>query len=815
MAKKYSLKQANNHFIRKGVFEKISIWIERFWLTLKDQQRFFKIDKIYIWETIKELVSLFVLCIIINAIGSLLLGSSCFRNLIIIRDIINNSSFIIENYNQYLIACLGVAGFLAGLFLSNLSSIITSRYSNIVSKVSLSVLNEYTNKKYFKSIINYLCLIIIQLSLWFLNLSINPLLSLATVFLTIKIILIYFDLARRVFMFSNINALTRAICHEIDLIFNHLAIAIKFNKSDSVFYSYSRQLLANINILDELQNEFIKEKDYDSLCDFTNCILNLCVHYSKVKNIIPKNSYWFASKYEANNWFEADPTEVNLRTMTGTFISNKQVKDYYFIENYIKSILNNTVNFLIQNNEIDGLYKIIIEYNSCIDSVLINCGDFEYWNSFNNELEDYIFNSDIKENEEFEGLVDTLSLNKITFVLRSEKYVSDAYEIIFANGFSISKVVDKTNTYLQSTNEIIDINNRLQFEKKIEKKYITPDSYAREYYAFYFIKNVNLMLDILSKNYDRFIEQAKKLSYESNDISSCLFYSRIIEYENKLKNAVCTIKKIYDSILNYKNNYDFDKLNESDLLNKISLKHYINLTNYAKVFIHMDKYNFKEDQIDFCGALFYSFSEAVFETILEDDYSSFELIYDTFVSLCFKAEEFIYGNLDKEYNQNYLISKYKIPMVMYMNLNGYIIYHSHLTSDERWQKKVEENFNKIIKLKNSYDILKRLAAIASLEFGSFDMNDFVLNLSQRYSNHLKSNNLIKTKYSSDSFYARKIVDTDDELISKFTSINFDDYVDFYHKFYEIFVILYVNPNLEDCDKYETSLKLNNRGDENE
>ena len=103
MSKKYSLKRASNHFFRKSVFERISIWIEKFLLTLKDQQRFFKIDKIYIWETVKEFVSLFVLCVIINAIGSLLLSNSYFRNIIIIRDIIDNNTFIIGNYKEYLI----------------------------------------------------------------------------------------------------------------------------------------------------------------------------------------------------------------------------------------------------------------------------------------------------------------------------------------------------------------------------------------------------------------------------------------------------------------------------------------------------------------------------------------------------------------------------------------------------------------------------------------------------------------------------------------------------------------------------------------
>ncbi len=816
MAKKYSLHHARNHFFRIRLFERISVYIEKIVLSINDQYRFFKLDKIYIWESLKEFAYLFLLCLIINCIGYSLLRSSNSINIAIVNDIFNSGTFIVERYNQYLIACLGVAGFLAGLFLSNLSGIITSRYSNIVSKVSLSVLNEYTNKKYFKSIVNYLCLIIVQLLLWCFDTPINPILSLITVLLTIKIIIIYFDLARRVFIFSNINTLTQAICRENRIIFNHLKVAVKFKKSDSVFNAYSKQLLANLDILEALQRQFIKEDDHDSLCDFVNCIMNLCVAYSELKNIIPKNSSWFSLKYEASNWFEADFSEVNIRTLTGTFINNKQVKDNYFLENFVQKIFNSSVEFLINNNNINGLYKIVNNYNSCIDVILSKCGDFEYWNKFNSEFEEILFKYDMREDEDCEAVIDTIGLIKISFILRSQEYVKNTYNDFFGKGFDVSKIIKYTNNYFLTTNEIVDIIDRLHTEKNIEKKFITPANYICEYFAICFIKNINILLEILSNNYDCICAQAQQMHEKSADISSCLLYSRILEYENKAKKTISLIKDIYDSLSQYKNNFDFDLLNDRELLEKIDKNHYINLTEYAQVFIHIDNYNFKKEKIDFCGELFYAFSEAVFETILNNDFISFELIYGIFISICFEAENFIYSNIDKNFNQRYLLSKYKIPMIMYMDLSGYIIFHSHLISDKRWQEVVENSFNKILnKINGSYDILKRLAAIASLDYSSFDMNDMKLNFSQRYSRHLRDNHLIKTKYSSNDFYARLIVDSDDDLIKEFVSINYEDYIDFYHKFYEIFIVFYVNPNLNKNDRYSENFKINNKGDEDE
>ena len=151
-----------------------------------------------------------------------------------------------------------------------------------------------------------------------------------------------------------------------------------------------------------------------------------------------------------------------------------------------------------------------------------------------------------------------------------------------------------------------------------------------------------------------------------------------------------------------------------------------------------------------------------------------------------------------------------------MDINGCIIYHSHVMDDEKWETKVKNTFNMIIeKLDNRYEILKKMALYASVDNHSFDMNETVLNIRQRYSRFLQSNNLIKIKECNDSIYFHKEIDSNDKLIKDFTHLAFEEYIDFYYKFYEIFIVYYVNPLLKKEDKYDCRLEIKKAGGKNE
>lgn len=818
MFNKYNLKRAKLHFKKLSIIEKLSIFAEKMFLKIKDTFRFVKLDRSILSIAIKEMIYIVIIITAINMVGNLILFNNGFRDIKCISEILNSLTFIYDNYNQYLLACLGVGGFLVALFLSNLSGIITAKYINIVSKVSLSVLNEYANKKYLKSMINYLCLIIVQLACWIFNIRINPVIALLSLFLTVRIIIIYFELAQRVYLFSDINMLTKTIYQEINIRFKYLQKAIKNNKSDSVFNSYGNQVILLLDTLKSLQKEILKDKDTEDITKFTNYIFAIMVRYTEFKNLIPLDSKWYRLKYEPVNWFEAEFFEVNLRTQTGTSLNNKQIADHYFLEEYITDLFTKSIKFLIKNNRNEELYRIINNYYLSLDMILANCGDFEYWNKFNKNIEDIIINSNLAEDDNYEAIIDFISLNKVSFVLNAQKYISNTY-----NSY-IKKSINELGTFLtkDSKNNILFVNagtvkfiEKIKYELSVEGKVITSDKYIHESLSFNFIKMISLILKTLELNYDNICLQAENLSKKSYSLSSCLLYSRIIEIENKLIMVIDEISSIYEELIKEEYNFKFDKLNVEELLDKINKKHYSNLIEYAKTFLSSDKCDYKSVKIDFCGEIFYNFSEAILETVLNNDYDNFEIIYQYYPSICFMAEAFIYNNLDRTYNQNYLISKYKIPMITFMNLNGCIIYHSHIINDDRWEIKVKNTFNSIVKkLDNSYEILKKMALYASVDNHSFDMNEMILNIKQRYSRYLHQNDLIKIKECSDSIYYHKEIDTNDPLIKEFTHIAFEDYIDFYFKFYEIFIIYYVNPLLKDEDKYDCRLEIKKVGAKN-
>lgn len=818
MFNKYNLKRAKLHFKKLSIIEKLSIFAEKMFLKIKDTFRFVKLDRSILSIAIKEMIYIVIIITAINMVGNLILFNNGFRNIKYISEILNSLTFIYDNYNQYLLACLGVGGFLVALFLSNLSGIITAKYINIVSKVSLSVLNEYANKKYLKSMINYLCLIIVQFACWIFNIRINPVIALLSLFLTVRIIIIYFELAQRVYLFSDINMLTKTIYQEINIRFKYLQKAIKNNKSDSVFNSYGNQGILLLDTLKSLQKEILKDKNTEDITEFTNYIFAIMVRYTEFKNLIPLDSKWYRLKYEPVNWFEAEFFEVNLRTQTGTSLNNKQIADHYFLEEYITDLFTKSIKFLIKNNRNEELYRIINNYYLSLDMILANCGDFEYWNKFNKNIEDIIINSNLAEDDNYEAIIDFISLNKVSFVLNAQKYISNTY-----NSY-IKKGINELGTFLtkDSKNNILFVNadtvkfiEKIKYELSVEGKVITSDKYIHECLSFNFIKMISLILKTLELNYDNICLQAEILSKKSYSLSSCLLYSRIIEIENKLIMVIDKISSIYEELIKEQYNFKFDKLNVDELLDKINKKHYSNLIEYAKTFLSSDKCDYKSVKIDFCGEIFYNFSEAILETVLNNDYDNFERIYQYYPSICFMAESFIYNNLDKTYNQNYLISKYKIPMITFMNLNGCIIYHSHIINDDRWETKVKNTFNSIVKkFDNSYEILKKMALYASVDNHSFDMNEMILNIKQRYSRCLHQNDLIKIKECSDSIYFHKEIDSNDPLIKEFTHLAFEDYIDFYYKFYEIFIIYYVNPLLKDEDKYDCRLEIKKVGAKN-
>ena len=70
-----------------------------------------------------------------------------------LKNIINYSG---DNFFQFLIATLGVSGFLVALFYANLSGVFASKYANLDFNISKAVIEERENRKNLNGIRNYI-----------------------------------------------------------------------------------------------------------------------------------------------------------------------------------------------------------------------------------------------------------------------------------------------------------------------------------------------------------------------------------------------------------------------------------------------------------------------------------------------------------------------------------------------------------------------------------------------------------------------------------------------------------------------------------
>lgn len=426
----YNNYKAEKHFKWLSLKEKVMVMIERVILKLKNTYKFLKIEKIISNIYFKK--TFFVVCglILCNIVGEKLYYVLCrysvFDN---IRTII---TFNQNNYFQFLIASLGIGGFLTALFFSNLSGIQSSKYSNLDSELSSAILNEYMNKTYFDSIVNYLIIIVIQILMYVLEFIPGIFLSILTFILTIRIVIIFIALSKRLFQFTNINFITYDVFQEIAYYFDKLKLAAKHSKSDSIMKSYYNIITNKVSLLKTLFQSFIEQNDSKGLVDFNKHILVILSKYTKDKNLIPYNSQWYEDKLKDKNWFTSDFFEINLGLNTGTFLNQSFEKDINFFENNLMTLFLESLKYCIKNNKKEEAYSLLNFYHSLYNDLVLN-GDYSYWYDQNKKIMQAFLDNIECFNDDGDysiGLFDLLGLIFVDYILGNAKYIESTAKTV-------------------------------------------------------------------------------------------------------------------------------------------------------------------------------------------------------------------------------------------------------------------------------------------------------------------------------------------------------------------------------------------------
>ena len=800
----YNKKAVDKHFKKIYNLEKKAVFYERIILKFKDIKKFINLEKNYVFvKYLKKIIYNVSFLLVLFLIQKVLLSINISLYIKIIDFLKNIINFNSNNYFNYLVACLGVGGFLTALFFSNLSGIFSSKYSNLTTKISSSILNEYMNRKYFESIVNYLVLLIIELLCYSFSIKLNFLIVIVTFFLTIRIIIVFIILSKRIFGFTNINYITLDMCQEILYYFDKLKIAVKHSKRDSIILSYRNAIKIKLGILEELYDSFVKENDIKGLGEFNSYIIDLLSIYCSEKNVIPFDDLWYDDKVKPKNWFEADFFEVKMGIQTGTSLRPTFEKNTYFFEDIITNIIIKSIKYLSSQCEKDELYEILNCYHLHFKE-LKNSGDFNYWNNTNKKIINTIISNKALFKDEDDKIIlimDLVSLLYVDYILEYTNYVDNLYAQIDFCTKNVDEFVNSigTNNFILSSTRTNELIKKLRFEKKYERKYITTDYYIKEYIFWELNKYIAEYIESFPKIITDMRDLGEKLYKNNNKISACIILSRIIEMSKKTENSIDKLSIILNKINKLNINFKYKQIDLKKIEKEKENMYISSLILYSDVVaaLSMDEYDYRDENIDFYGECFYNLCQETFNAILDEDFDRFKKLYEKFIMITIICDEVIHKIIDVNYNDNYKLSKYKIPILQFMDISGYVIYYSHLTNRKEWEKLVNSSFQKIVSVSKDKELLmKKLIATASIDSNIFSVDILKSDFKLRFQHFVKNSNYLK--YRSIGPFSKEVVDSDDKLLSNFTFLDGE----FYNDFYEIFVYYYVNPEVDDLDKFK-------------
>lgn len=752
-------------------------------------------------EALKALKYFLIICLFIITFWKIeeMLYKNVFINWEYIRDIVEFST---EYFYQFLIASLGISGVLIALFYANLSGVFSTKYVNLDTSLSFEILEEKENKRNINSIRNYIITNIALIMFYIIGIKLNYLImSLFTIY-TVRIIIAFIDLSRRIFYFTNLNFITKKECAE--LCDNSIKVQANKRYCDSKEFQnyYKNRTKKNIENLNKLIETFTKENDYNAIYRYEDTVISALYSYMLNKNKIPYDSLWFDEKYKQKSMLKMGNLELVSYLNAGVIPNPETVKNINWIEEELFSLIGIGLEKLIKEDKLVYAYEIIGKLDKILTAVQLKGNTItivkEELNLCKKINESFNYN---KKNDFYiQAILEMEVLFFIGVILKSNEYIKNCKKIIDKityNKISFSNLL-KNNLKIFNDERVKRVCDQILLEKKIERKVVTGDRYIKEFLYALLYQEINEIQNTYIKVLDYLQLEAENTYKEQKYSATKTIIAKNIEVYNKVENSYNDIEEIHKNIIKTKK--DFIWINELPKNFKEKLKDYKlnNIILAIKLLGNLDFDKKEEDdsEFDIFGLIFYNAYLFANELLNNEDYERYKKIYRYLFALSNISDIKIKTELKPNgYNTEYIIGKYLKSYVYYMDIQGKMIYLSRATKNTQWEDLVREQVNSITK-KEFFDTL--------IEYGNVDKSRIEFDPFRDSMNRNFANVALQKVETQDfgDIYGRQRIISDDEIVRKF---KLDDY-----EFSEIFLCYYVNEKSK--NKYIAKYKWNEGND---
>lgn len=717
---------------------------------------------------------------------------------------ISNDIFI-----DIIITCIEIFGVILGLFCANVSTVYSSRYSNVSGEITNLFLRDRKINSCIWAITDFIiiCLGTLVLILKREKICWGTVLEVGV--FAIVALVNYGFVNSRTYQLSNITRVLDDEYSDIETIVSKKIKEKPYINDISFQKFFQRRCEIIIHNFDCVIDQLISSHDDNSislleLMKHNNFLINV---YWRVKRLILNDSYWFREKAEYRRWHATDSTEIMIAMNTGTGLNVGFKKDKWWFEDAIFGLNQKCMKYL---NEAKN-YAYICDYLFDLirlSDVAISSGEIRYYSSIiNGIIEDIKKDADNKKNEEISddylALIDTASLFYINIILSTEKY---HYNYNFSKTSDvIIKEIDTNN----SINNCKTIRNSTRYifykkvfkERRIEGRRITPDWVIKQQIALEEHENLLSIEEAIDFGVRKLFDFGAEL--KDKNLIKCTILTRFYEYRSKLNRLFIAQKNVEEELIRYIKEEKISQKKSSvskleDTLQNFNIKIPKELARCVSGFVLANWEN--RDNPDYLGETFHFVCQDTVDSICKDNLQQFRIDYDSLTRLMLLYQEYIRADLiNKNTNPTYIFKTFISPIIEWAEIGGLAILWGEFNKNNEWKKAVADITNDIIFREGNIGLAEKITELINAKNDMFLMNSSDL-LTTGWKSYVE--NTIKKKCNIEYTYTRfsKELKTDSELL-KIVCDGFD--FRFNKDPSEVYLILCLNPRLDDEKKYKT------------
>ena len=423
--------------------------------------------------------------------------------------------------------------------------------------------------------------------------------------------------------------------------------------------------------------------------------------YSRCKQKIPTDSFWYKTRNQFESWMLADSTKITLALNTGTILQPKTIKDFTWFEEQTLDIVQKVLLWFVKEKNVGSAFQGL---NVFVEVAEVYAKDFDeagikLLSKKLEVLSEPIYKIKVEDEDEqlhkeLFAFVDTQGCLAITTLLGLRNYLDEQtvgmlLEKINRIDWKSQKSIYMQDLPLTIISDLESLRHKLQNEQAIEGKIVSPKWYIEmlviRSYVFALQKYFN---HIKSLHVDYFQTKLDKLIAIKQLLMAVHLLQHWIEFCNKYQKLVILLKKHSDECASFHKIKDlswtvFDFESEKKFSHDRGKEV---VDKFVKLLLQSDNLTTGDDLPDYFGQALTLGVNACYEALKENDVKRLESILPTVFFGSLIAYDRIQVEIQDWTEKNSKIVYSTEPLINLFEISGYArIYSDLYQSPKLWK----------------------------------------------------------------------------------------------------------------------------------